>query len=173
MKLKQLKSTEIKSLRERLLKKQKGVCPICGKKIVKPVLDHHHKKKVGGTGRIRKVLCSACNIFLGKIENNSKRYLISNEELPHVLRRTSEYLLSPQLPIIHPSEAPKKKILTKSSYNKIAKLHEKALSRNEKVPKLPVYRVNSKKKPVQGLTKPLEALFTYFKVKPEFYGDKK
>ena len=43
-----------------LLKKQKGVCAICGKppKGLKLAVDHDHK-----TGRIRGLLCAYCNYF--------------------------------------------------------------------------------------------------------------
>ena len=164
-KIRQLKSTEIESLRNYLLKKQKGICPICRKTIKKPVLDHHHKKKIGGTGRIRKTICSNCNVFLAKIENNCKRYLISQEELPGVLLNISQYLSCKQLPYMHPSEAPKKPVITKSSYNKLAK----AIIFSGKKTRFPEYRYNAKGKPVQGLTKLLEKLFDEFNITPEFY----
>lgn len=165
-KLRQLKAKDVPKLRNYLLKKQKGICPICGKKINKPVLDHHHRKKLKGTGQIRKTICSNCNIFLAKIENNSVRYAISQEELPFVLVNISKYLSCKQLPYIHPSEAPRKKVLTKASYNKLVKA-------NAKNKKLPVFRYNKKGKPVQGLTKPLKELFELYNIEPEFYGGNK
>ena len=66
--MKQLKSKEIKSLRKYILKKQKGQCWICGKIPKIACLDHHHKKKIKGTGQIRGVLCSNCNVFIAKVE---------------------------------------------------------------------------------------------------------
>lgn len=161
----QLKSTEVPSLRKYILKEQNGVCPICGKKITDPVLDHHHKKKIKGTGLVRGVLCRSCNVLLAKLENNAVRYKISQEELPMVLIGMFKYLISPHYPYIHPSEAPKKQILTKSSYNKLARAHRI----NDNTSKFPEYRYNKKGKPIQGMTKPLEKLFTLYDIEPEFY----
>lgn len=162
--IRQLKSNEVKSLRKYLLKKQKGKCLICKKKTDDAVLDHHHKKRIKGTGQIRGVLCRTCNVLLAKSENNCVRYGVSHEELPEILISMSAYLKRKQLPYIHPSEAPKKPILTKSSYNKLVKVVN-----GEK--KIPEYRMHKtkKNKPVQGLTKPLEKLFNQFNIKPEFY----
>jgi hypothetical protein len=149
-----------------LLKKQGGLCPICGKKIDDPVLDHHQKKKIKGTGLVRGVLCRMCNVLLAKMENNASRYAVSQDELPDVLVRMAKYLQKKHYPYIHPSEAPKKAILTKSSYNKLAKAHHAAGIRA----RLPEYRYNAKGKPVQGLTKPLEKLFNELGITPEFYS---
>ena len=153
MNLKPLKHKEIPNLRETLLKEQGGICPICDKEIIKPVLDHHHTKgSVKGTGRIRQVICNGCNIFLGKLENNCVRFGISQEALPTVLRNIVVYLRAEQTNYIHPSEVPKKRKLTKKSYNKLKK------AATCKVPK---YTGN--------YTKALERLFTKFNIKPEFY----
>ncbi len=155
--IKQLKAKDVKSLRDHLYKKQKGKCLICKKKTNKPVLDHHHKKKVKGTGQIRGVLCSNCNIFLAKSENNCKRYLISNEELSTVLRSMADYLDKKQLPYLHPSEAPKKPKLMKNSYNKL----KKALKDTEfKCPAMSKSGV---------LTLVLKKAFVQAEIKPEFY----
>ena len=62
-------STSVRLIRESFLKKS-CICPICNKEIVSPVLDHQHKKKVRGTGRIRNNICSNCNVFIAKTENN-------------------------------------------------------------------------------------------------------
>jgi hypothetical protein len=116
--LKILKHCDISTLREVLCQKQQGICPICCKELNAPCLDHHHKKRIKGTGQIRGVLCRACNVMLGKIENNCVRYSIAQEGLPAVLRNMATYLEQPHLPYIHPSDAPKAKKLRKSSYNK-------------------------------------------------------
>jgi len=163
----QLKTKDIPKLRRYLLKKQRGLCLICCNPIKEgeAVLDHHHKKKVKGTGRVRGVLCRTCNVFLAKSENNCKRYKIKQSELPFVLRNMAKFLERKQLPYIHPSEAPKKQILKKSSYNKIIKAHTKSGAKK----KIPEYRCNSKGKPVQGLTKALEWFFIKYEITPEFY----
>lgn len=165
--MRQLKSSDIPKLRRHLLKKQNGICPICGKEIKDPVLDHHHKKKIKGTGQIRGVICRTCNVFLAKCENNASRYLISQNELPSILIRLSKYLSRPHLPYIHPSEAPKRKILTKSSYNKLVSIHSKSAISG----KIQPYRLTPKGKPAQGLTKPLQRLFEIYKITPEFYNE--
>ena len=56
-------STSVRLIRESLLKKS-CICPICNKEIVSPVLDHQHKKKVRGTGRIRNNICSNNIIYI-------------------------------------------------------------------------------------------------------------
>lgn len=158
----QLKSSDVKKLRDYLLRKQKGKCLICRKHIERPCLDHHHKKRVKGTGLIRGVLCSNCNVFLAKSENNSVRYAIARKDLPFVLRKMADYLERKQIPLIHPSEAPKSLKLTKASYNKLKKVYVGKAA-------FPVYREPTKNKPIQTLTKPLERLFIEYGIKPEFY----
>lgn len=69
-----------------LLKAQNGVCAICGKaetRTRKGVLqrlsvDHDHT-----TGKIRGLLCSLCNVAIGRFEDN-----------PDFLRKAMDYLLS-------------------------------------------------------------------------------
>lgn len=159
--LKQLTQKDIKILRDNILNKQNNICPICNKEIKegKAVLEHSHKKKVGGSGLIRGVCCTNCNIMIGKVENNCKRYNISLEELPNVLINISKWLSKEHLPFIHPSEKPKEPILTKSSYNELKKLvSEKDLK------KLPVYKVKKQK-----LTKVLKELFEKYNLEPQFY----
>ena len=65
-----LKYSEIKATRESMYRKQKGVCLLCGHKIVADyaVLDHCHH-----TGFVRAVIHSDCNILLGKVENYTSR----------------------------------------------------------------------------------------------------
>jgi DNA-directed RNA polymerase subunit H (RpoH/RPB5) len=168
-KVRQLKSSEVKKLRSYLIKKQKGLCLICKKKIKRPCLDHHHKKRVKGTGRIRGVLCSNCNIFLAKSENNSVRYAIERDKLPFILRQMAKYLERKQLPFIHPSEKPKAQIVTKQSFNALIK----AMRHSGYSKKYPEYRTVTKKnnvtKNAQKLTKPLEKLFDEFGIEPKFY----
>ena len=157
--IKRISHKELKQLREKLLQEQEFTCPICQKVIENPVVDHHHTKRIGGTGRIRAVLCRTCNVLLAKMENNSIRYCVSQEELPSVLRKMADYLEAPQLGILHPTERPKKPKLKKSSYNKLIK----EVANQQKVPKYPKSG---------NLTKPLEKLFKKFQIEPEFYKGK-
>lgn len=152
----QLKHSEVADLRNKLLKEQNGICPICTKEITSPCLDHDHKKKIKGTGRVRKVVCSRCNILIAKMENNCVRYGVQQSELPLILRNMAVYLESPQTNYIHPSEAPKAKKLMKSSYVQLKKL----IGDTQKVPDFPKSGV---------LTKSLQKLFDKYKLEPKFY----
>ena len=147
-------------LRERLLKEQDGICLICKRVVKNPVLDHHHIKRVKGSGLIRGVICSLCNVFLGKIENNCSRYKIDQDELPTMLRSIADYLEKKDLPYLHPSEVPKEPKLKKSSYNRLKKEASQYQKWNIPYPKS------------GKLTKKLEALFIKYNIEPEFYKEK-
>ena len=154
---KQLKAKDLKKFRSFVLKKQKGKCLICGNKPKRPCLDHSHKKRIKGTGLVRGVVCSNCNIMIAKAENNCTRYGFSQEVLPQILRSIANYLERPHLPYVHPSEAPPKKKLTKKSYNHMARILK------EKGYKVPEYSKSG------TLTKPLEKAFKQADLEPEFY----
>lgn len=65
-----LKQKDLPELREAWLKKQKGICPICQKKIeADPVLDHDHK-----AGHCRATLHRECNSIEGKFANWFKTF---------------------------------------------------------------------------------------------------
>lgn len=153
----QLKSTEIQKFRNWALKKQRFKCPICSCKITDPVLDHSHKKRVGGTGLCRGVVCRTCNVFLAKSENNAVRYRIKIVDLPRILRNIASYLEKPHLPYIHPSEKEKQPALKKQSYNKLKKVYDGRAA-------FPAYPSSGK------LTIKLEALFKNYGIEPEFYS---
>ncbi len=59
-----------------MLEQQKGVCAICGEKLLDPCVDHNHSTK-----KVRKLLCSGCNFGIGSFNEN-----------PHALRKAAEYL---------------------------------------------------------------------------------
>jgi hypothetical protein len=161
-KKKQLKTKDIPKVREKILKDQCGLCPICKKEISDPCLDHHHKKKIKGTGLIRGVLCRSCNVFIAKAENNCVRFGISQIELPSILRNFADYLEKEHYPLIHPSEKPKEKKLSKQNFKKLAKLYK------EKYPKRkPLEYPKSKK-----LTKKLAQIYKEFKFEPTFLKGK-
>jgi hypothetical protein len=155
----QLKTTDIPVFRKKLLKAQHGVCAICGQSSTRFCLDHEHKKRLKGSGQIRGVVCSNCNVFLGKSENNCVRYAIGLKQLPIRLRQMADYLEKPHLPYLHPSEAPKPQKLMKKSYNKLQTLYKKNPVRTT----FPAFPKSGK------LTKPLEHLFKHYNLKPEFY----
>ena len=116
-------STSVRLIRESLLKKS-CICPICNKEIINPVVDHQHKKKVKGTGRIRNNICSNCNVFIAKTENNCTRFKIAQEELPEVLKNISEYFGAQQYNIIHYTDKESRPTLSKIQANKVLKYWE-------------------------------------------------
>ena len=116
-------STSVRLIRESFLKKS-CICPICNKEIVSPVLDHQHKKKVRGTGRIRNNICSNCNVFIAKIENNCTRFKIAQEELPEVLKNISDYFGAQQYNIVHYTDKESRPTLSKIQANKVLKYWE-------------------------------------------------
>ena len=116
-------STSVRLIRESLLKKS-CICPICNKEIINPVVDHQHKKKVRGTGRIRNNICSNCNVFIAKTENNCTRFKIAQEELPEVLKNISEYFGAQQYNIIHYTDKESRPTLSKIQANKVLKYWE-------------------------------------------------
>ena len=116
-------STSVRLIRESFLKKS-YICPICNKEINNPVVDHQHKKKVRGTGRIRNNICSNCNVFIAKTENNCTRFKIAQEELPEVLKNISEYFGAQQYNIIHYTDKESRPTLSKIQANKVLKYWE-------------------------------------------------
>ena len=160
----QLKGKDIQPLRDKILKEQKGICPICGKKIKKEVLDHEHKKKLKGTGQIRGVICFGCNLYLGRLENGSARYGIDRSDVPNILRRSAEYLEKEQYPFLHPSEKEKEPIVSKISLNKLQKHYKQDFPNKE-----PLKFVNNKKGVnKQKLNKKLDTLFKKYKIEIKF-----
>lgn len=158
MRTRQLKQKEIKDVRQKILEEQNYICPICTNPIgeLDAMLDHEHKKRVGGTGLIRGVLCRSCNVFVGKIENNCKRYGFHIRHLPRALRRISKYLKKDHLPLRHPSERKKGPKLKKDSYNRLMKAYCG-------MARFPEYPKSGK------LTVKLKELFNLYGIKPEFY----
>lgn len=153
----QLKQSDVAYVRDELIREQQNICPICDRELTRPVLDHHHIKKVKGTGRVRQVICSNCNVFLAKIENNAARYGISVEELPNVVSNISTYLFRPQTIYIHPTEAPKRERITKRSYQKLCK---KIKEMGKNPPCMSKTGI---------LTKPLREAYEKVDLEPEFY----
>lgn len=58
---------------EAKIEAQHGECPICHGKITnRSTLDHSHE-----SGDARGVLCSACNLLLGKVESGGENFFLS------------------------------------------------------------------------------------------------
>lgn len=129
----QLKQKDIPKYRDLIIKEQQGLCAICKETL--PIdekngisLDHQHRTKnepVGqnGAGLIRGVLCRDCNVFEGKIWNNSKRYG-KFKTLPQFLRAVADYLEKENYPYIHPTEEEKPQRVSKRQYNLLIKAHK-------------------------------------------------
>lgn len=160
----QLKMSDISKYRNEIMKEQDYKCAICvceikDKKGVS--LDHQHKTKkeeigINGAGLIRGVLCRNCNVFEGKIWNNSKRYG-KFKTLPIFLRAVADYLEKENYPYIHPTEAPEEKKVSKRQYNKLGKIYLQQTKLTAKVPSFP-----GKRKPSKKLLK----LFERFEINP-------
>ena len=167
--MRQLKTSEIPSIRAQILFRQDGICPICGKPVDEPCLDHAHKS-AGHNGQIRGVLCRGCNALLGRIENNCRRHKIPVNAIADWLSGAADYLESTGYDMIHPSEAPKPRILSKRSYDKmIISLRLHGYNR-----KIPEYRMIKKKgnkhwKPAQKMNKTLEKLYHLADIDPVYY----
>lgn len=157
--MRQLKAKDIQKFRAALLRKQNGKCLICNNPPNRPCLDHSHVKRIKGTGLVRAVVCSSCNVMIAKAENNCVRYGFTQAELPTILRSIANYLERSHLPYIHPSEAPKRKKLMKSSYNELKKVVKNS-THNKKFPEFP----KSGK-----LTIALKKLYTEYHIEPKFY----
>jgi len=91
IKIKQLTANDVPLIRAKILKEQNSICPICKKEVKDPCLDHHHKKRIKGSGLIRGVLCRNCNSFIAKSENGAMRCGIQNKDLPFILRNIADF----------------------------------------------------------------------------------
>lgn len=130
----ELKQKDVATVRNDLLKKQNGICPICKKEIKDPVLDHDHQKRIKGTGLCRGVLERNMNSAIGKIENMCSRFGIQQKDLPFILRNMADYLESPQTNYLHPSENRK---ITDEEYDLIQQYYLKLHPRKRVIPKYP------------------------------------
>ena len=76
--------------RSELLKEQKGIDPILGIPITKPVLDHQHS----GNQHCREVLQNEVNGWEGRVVNSFKRCLghLTDKPVYEVLRNLADYI---------------------------------------------------------------------------------
>jgi len=160
----QLKNKDIKSLREKILKKQNNKCAICNKEILPEdsgtSLDHQHKWKseeIGkdGAGLVRGVLCRSCNVWEGKHWNSTGRYQQPKnvQERIQLLESLIRYYQKDNLPLIHPSEEEKPPLVSKRNYNTLRRCY----TGKKKFPEYP----KSKK-----LSLGLQILFEEYKIEP-------
>jgi hypothetical protein len=99
MYLTKAKPRDIRPLREQFLTEQQGLCAICQEPVdpFEAVLDHCHR-----TGYIRAVLHRGCNMYIGALENNQRRNLITPSRLANILANFETYVQTYK-PIIHPT----------------------------------------------------------------------
>ena len=141
--LQQLKSTEVTALREKILSEQHGKCALCDAVITENTgvsLDHQHKTSkettgVDGAGLVRGVLCRACNVWEGKIWNNTQRYRQPKNVQDRIgmLSRLIAYYEKGTYDVIHHTEKAKEPIVSKRNYNKL----KKAYTGKKKLPEYP------------------------------------
>ena len=163
-KLLQLKSKDVRPLREYIFQKQGNRCFICGcTDATQMTLDHQHKRKfqdyLEGAGQIRGTLCRACNSVEGKFINSCKRYKINNPKL--FLKNLLLYYNRGTYNVIHYSEKKQLPKISKKQYNL---LQQKLTSNALKIPPL-----NKKR----TLTKKLYELFKSHNICPFTKGDLK
>lgn len=159
-----LKNSDIKIIKQKILEEQGYKCAICGKPLTleESCLDHQHKYRKSdlnvenGNGLVRGVLCREDNCLEGKIFNNSARFLKqpTKEKLIEWLEKLIEYYKKEPYPYVHPSEVKKKPDVSKKNFNKLNKLYTKDTGKLLEYPK-------SKK-----LTKKLEILFEKYHISP-------
>lgn len=174
-----MKQKDIKILKEKLWLANSKKCPVLGKPIPldKMVLDHAHKRNdeeySPTKGVIREALDKRANAILGKVENALKRTGLGYEkdfDLPTFLRNAADYFergayIDEQGNMfVHPSEVPKVPKLSKSNYNKLAKLYNNEpfipTKKGQKKKPMPKYPASKK------LTKGLKELFDRFDISP-------
>lgn len=123
--MKKLKVSEIATVRLQLLQKNSMRCALCSLpcSTEQAVLDHCHS-----SGLVRDTLHRSCNALLGKVENNFKRYGVSN--LSAFLHGCVAYLQRHETPVtdmIHPThKTADEKRLARNAKAKKARAAKKA-----------------------------------------------
>lgn len=155
-----LKTKDIKTIKQMILEKQGYRCAICGKELTleNSVLDHQHKQRksdkngVNGDGLVRGVICQEDNLSEGKIWNSTSRFQGARTPQDRIkwLKQLIQYYENGTYPFIHPTEKVPEKSISKRQYNKLKKV----------CPKVPEYPKST------HLTKRLKELFDKYKINP-------
>jgi len=165
--MKQLKNTDLKPLRSKWYDQQKGVCPILkkGYPLTDFCIDHQHKlinekPNEEGKGLCRGAIHFQANSLEGKILKSFNRLGLGKHiQLVPFLRNLADYLENNRIhtieKLIHPTEAPRKLQLMKSSYNELVKTIGAGVS-------IPEYKDKR-----GNLSKPLQLLFSKYNVTPK------
>jgi hypothetical protein len=120
-----LKTKDIKTIRDSMLKEQGGIDPIANVTIIDPCLDHCHQ-----TGVVRGVLDRRVNSWEGKVKNSFARTGVKKLGADYIesLKRLIVYLEADRPKIIHPmfkTLAEKKIAMKKKSRNRRKKSNAK------------------------------------------------
>jgi len=105
LKDKRITIKDILPLKEKILQKQNGICPICLRDLRllesrDRCLDHNHK-----TGHIRAVLCRGCNSMEGKVQRSFVRVGLKNQGVDYeqFLIGLAKYIKIKETKYIHPN----------------------------------------------------------------------
>lgn len=164
---KEMKTKDIKVLKERLWVANGKKCPVLDKHIElnKMALDHIHKRNdeeyAVDKGVIREALEFRVNAVLGKLENSIKRTGLNNDpdfDIGTFLRNAADYFdrggfVDDGVMYIHPKEVKKEPNVSKRNYNKLKKVYEGRK-------KFPEYPKSGR------LTKGLKELFEQYDISP-------
>lgn len=171
-----LKTKDIKTIKQMLLEKQGYRCAICGKELTleNSVLDHQHKQRksdkngVNGDGLVRGVLCQEDNLSEGKIWNSTSRFQGARTPQDRInwLRKLIEYYSKDPYPYIHPTEVKKEKKISKRQFNRLQKAYKEAFLEEQKTRKNPKEFKQLEFPKTGKLTKNLRELFEKFEISP-------
>jgi hypothetical protein len=165
-----MKQTEIKELRERLLKKNDGCCPILEIPLdpSDSALDHAHEaSKCSETveGQIRGTIHKFANTLEGQMRSKYRRSGVAKYiSFEDFLFNLHSYLMNSRELYLHPSHQAKPRKLMKSSYNDLKREITKANTYLKKPIKIPDYPKSKK------LTKKLKDLYEQFAIYPRYYN---
>lgn len=172
----QMKQSDILEFKKKKYKELNGICPVLGIKLPLEqfVVDHKHRtrnEEIGeeGRGLVRGILAREVNSWEGKITNGFKRYGLQKYNVPieDALQRLVDFLRYSKTNLIHPSEKPTERKITKNCYNILVKKIKLSNLSYKKKEKIPTYPKSGK------LTMALEKLFDKYGVQVQYYAEKK
>jgi hypothetical protein len=167
----QMTQKDIKPIREKLHRKNKGLCPILKIPLLPKdsALDHaHQSSKVSDTveGQIRSTIHKYANSLEGSMRSKYLRSGVAKYiSFEHFLYNLWLYLMEYREPLLHPSHAPKPRKLMKKSYNNLKREIQKYNQYTKKPIKIPFYPKSKR------LTKRLKELYEEFGMFPEYYNE--
>jgi len=166
----QMSQKEIKDLRELLLKRNKGRCPILDIPLhpTDACLDHAHESSEcseTAEGQIRGTIHKFANSLEGQMRSKYRRSGIAKYiSFEDFLFNLYTYLMESRELYLHPSHKPRPRKLMKQSFNKLKREITKWNQYAAKPIKMPEYPKSKR------LTKKLKELYEKFAIYPEFYS---